>query len=122
MKRALILIGLFLVGAAMLSAADITGTWKGSFQFNGNDVPVTLNLKNGGESVTGTVEGLPTSPTDIKDGKLEGDAVSFWIMIDYEGNPVKLVYKGKVTGDEIQFSFGTEDGSWGTDLKVKRAS
>jgi len=38
------------------------------------------------------------------------------------GHDYKLVFKGKVTDDEIHFQFGTEDGSWGADLVVKRAS
>jgi hypothetical protein len=35
--------------------------------------------------------------------------------------PVKLVYKGKVAGDEIKFEFGTEDGAWGTQFTAKKA-
>ena len=73
-------------------------------------------------SVTGTLEGLPTSPTDIKEGKIDGDTVTFWVNTDYQGTAYKLVYKGKVQGDEIHFEFGTDDGSWGADLVVKRAS
>jgi len=122
MKRALSLAGLLVFLAAFVSAGDVTGTWKGAFDFNGDSIPLTFNLKTSGGALTGTVEGLPTSPTDINDGKLDGDAISFWLTTDYEGNPVKLVYKGKVAGDEIQFTFGTEDGSWGTDMTAKRSS
>ena len=65
--------------------------------------------------------GLPGGTAQIKDGKLQGDNVTFWITIDYQGSPVKLVYKGKVAGDEIKFEFGTEDGSWGTQFTARKA-
>lgn len=104
-------------------AADLTGTWKGAFDFNGNAVPVTLNLTNSGSALTGTIDGLPASPVDIRDGKVDGDKVTFWLNTDYQGTTYKVVYNGKVTNDrsdQIDFSFGTEDGSWGTTMTVKR--
>ena len=103
-------------------AADLTGTWKGAFDFQGSSVPVTLHLKIDGAKVTGTVEGLPTTPTDIHDGALAGDTVTFWVNTDYEGQTYKLVYKGKVAADQISFDFGTEDGSFSAPLMVKRST
>ena len=101
-------------------AADLTGSWKGAFDFNGSSVPVTLNLKADGATLTGTIEGLPTTPADIHDGKIAGDTVTFWTNTDYEGQTYKLVFNGKINGDQIDFSFGTDDGSWGTTLSAKR--
>ena len=103
-----------------LHAADLSGAWTGSFDFQGNSMPVTLNLKAADTAVTGTVEGLPTSPAEIHDGKIDGSSITFWVNSDYEGQTYKLVYKGKINGDSIDFEFGTEDGSWGTVLTVKR--
>jgi hypothetical protein len=34
---------------------------------------------------------------------------------------VKLVVKGKLNGDEIKFSIGTEDGAWSTELTAKKS-
>jgi hypothetical protein len=116
------LAGLAALLAVLLSAADVTGAWKGSFDFNGTAVPVTFNLKNADDGLTGTIEGLPTTPTSIHDGKVEGDTISFWINTDYQGQTYKLVYKGKVTGDQIKFTFGTEDGSWGAEVTAKKSS
>jgi len=103
-------------------AADFSGKWKGAFDFNGSPVPVTMNLKVDGTKVTGTVEGLPTTPTDIHEGTLNGDTVTFWVNTDYEGQTYKLVYKGKMAADQISFDFGTEDGSWSSPLTVKKAT
>lgn len=106
--------------ACVAHAADLTGVWKGSFDFQGSAVPVTMNLKVDGSTVTGTVEGLPTSPTDIHDGKLAGDALTFWVETDYEGQTYKLIYKGTVAAEKIEFNFGTDDGSFTSGLTVKR--
>lgn len=122
MKLAFRYSALLCLAAALLCAAQVTGTWKGAFDFNGQSVPVTFNLKASGGDVTGTVEGLPTSPAAIHDGKLDGNNVTFWIDTDYEGQTYKLVYKGKVSDDQIQFDFGTDDGSWGAQVTAKKSS
>jgi hypothetical protein len=119
MKRHTVLFALLFLLAGLASAADLTGTWKGAFSFNEQSVPLTLDLK-GASEITGSITGFPSGVTEIKDGKLDGENLSFWITIQYEGMPVKLVFKGKVAG-EIQFSFGTEDGSWGTTFAAKKA-
>jgi len=120
MKRHLTLTGLLLLTAALALASDITGTWAGSFKYNDQDVPLKVALK-GDSEITGTIDGMPGGIAQIKDGKLEGDNITFWITIEYQGSPLKLVYKGKVAGDEIKFDFGTEDGSWGTQFTAKKA-
>jgi hypothetical protein len=122
MKRAFTVTALFLFLAALAWPASLSGDWKGAFDFDGNSVPVVLHLTVKDAGVTGTMDGLPTSPTEIKEGKLDGDTLTFWVATDYEGTTYKLVFKGKVTDDEIHFQFGTEDGSFGADLVVKRAS
>ena len=105
-----------------LFAADLSGSYKGAFDFQGSSVPLTINLKIEGGAVTGTVEGLPTTPAEIHEGTLAGDTVNFWVNTDYQGQTYKLVYKGKIAADHINFDFGTEDGSWGTELTATKAS
>ena len=82
-------------------------------------MPLTFHLTVAGSAVTGTVEGLPTTPAEIHDGKVDGDTVTFWVNTDYEGQTYKLVYKGKISEGQIDFSFGTDDGSWGATLTAK---
>ena len=123
MKAVLRLMGLLFAFLSVLPtahAADLTGAWKGSFEVEGNTVAVTLNLTSSGNTVAGNVVGMPTSPAEIHDGKIDGDTVSFWVNSDYQGQTYKLIYKGKIAGDQIDFSFGTEDGNWGTTMTVKR--
>jgi hypothetical protein len=98
-----------------------TGDWKGTFAFQGTDIPLTFHLAAVNGTVTGTVEGLPTTPAEIHDGKIDGDTVTFWVNTDYEGNTYKLIYTGKISAEGIRFSFGTEDGQWGTELNATKA-
>jgi hypothetical protein len=122
MKRACTVTAMLLFLAALAWPASLSGDWKGAFDFNGNSVAVVMHLSEKDAALSGTIDGLPTAATAIKEGKIDGDTVAFWVETDYEGTMYKLVFKGKVTGDGIQFQFGTEDGSWGADLLVKRAS
>lgn len=122
MKNFLRLVGLiaFMAVLPRAQAADVTGTWAGAFSFQGSSVPVTLHLQATDIAVSGTVEGLPTTPVEIHDGKIDGGAVSFWVRTEYEGSTYKLVFKGKIAEGQIEFSLGTDDGSWGTDLTAKK--
>lgn len=122
MKRAVITTVCFILLTTLLAAADVTGKWKGQFNATGNDVTLTLTLTASGETLTGTVNGLPTDPCEIKEGKIQGDDLSFSLTIQYQGQPLKLVYRGKVADDGIHFTMGIEDGSWSTDFVAKRSS
>jgi hypothetical protein len=107
--------------ASAPAGPDITGTWKGSFDFQGTSMPLTLHLTSSAGAVSGTVEGLPTTPAEIQDGKVEGDTVTFWVNTDYQGQTYKLVYKGKISAGQIAFTFGTDDGSWGAQMTATKA-
>ncbi len=105
--------------------ADVTGTWKGSFDFQGMTAPVTLNLTSAGEAVTGTVAGMvdgaPDKPVEIQEGKLDGDTLTFWLNTQYQGDTYKIVYNGKLVDGKIKFTFGTDDGSWTNEMTVEKA-
>jgi hypothetical protein len=101
---------------ATSSSPNANGVWKGAFDFQGTSVPLIFHFKANAGVVTGTVEGLPSGVAEVKDGKADGDLISFSLMTEYEGSPVKLVFRGKIAASEIKFTFGTEEGSWGTEL------
>lgn len=121
-KRCLAATALMALTAVLLAAADPAGTWKGSLDFNGTPVVLTFNLKTSGATVSGTINSPLTEAAEIKDGKVDGDTVTFWTTLEYQGNPVKLVYRGKIDGDQITFTMGTEDGSWTADIVTKRST
>jgi hypothetical protein len=121
MKRFVWLFSAIALFATLLCAADVNGKWSGAFDLNGNKLPLTFDLKADGDTVTGNIVGLsPTGPTTIKDGKIKDDSVTFTAVTEYQGNPVNLVYTGKVSGDEIAFTMGTADGSWSVNFAAKK--
>jgi len=99
---------LALVSAARLHAADLTGTWKASFDTQVGKQTYTYDLKADGDKVTGKatgdINGQNRRTVEIKDGKLAGDTLSFVEVFDFQGNEISISYKGKLAGDEIKFT------------------
>lgn len=94
-------------------AADATGKWTAEMQGrNGNTMTITMNFKADGDKLTGTVSGR-NGDTDISDGKVEGDSISFKVVREFNGNQMTSTYKGKVDGDTIHFSMTMEGGNMG---------
>jgi hypothetical protein len=114
----------FLMVLPAAHAADVSGTWKGAFDVEDSNISLTLHFTVANGALTGTLEGLPVTPVEIHDGKVDGDTVTFWANTDYQGQTYKLVFKGTVNaaGDQIAFTFGTDDGSWGTDMTATKAT
>jgi len=115
MKYRLFLIGAIILVALTVSAwaADVAGKWiaeaPGGQQ--GGTSEITLVFKVEGTALTGTLDNsqMPGA-IELKDGKVEGDDVSFHIMRSFNGSEMKVVWKGKVSGDEIKFTRALEGG------------
>ena len=122
MKRMLTLLGSLGLLTTVLFCADATGKWKGSFDAGGTQREIVFDLQTSGETVTGKIAGMPENTSEIKDGKLQGSNVSFWFTTEYQGNTMKLICKGQMTGDEIKFTMGLEDGQWSTEFVAKKGS
>ena len=103
--------------------ADATGKWTAEMAGrNGNTRQVTMNLKVDGAKLTGTIGGA-RGDTDITDGKVDGDEISFSVVREFNGNQMKLNYKGKVTDNEIHFTVQREGGEGeGRQFTAKRAA
>src|ERR1700693_4216331 len=70
-------------------AADVTGKWTYEMQGRNGAMTGTLNLKADGNTVTGTVSGRG-GDTEISDGKIDGDNVSFTVVREMNGNKVAM--------------------------------
>jgi hypothetical protein len=121
--RKLLTIG-FLVGmlGIVAWAADVSGKWTAQVPGRGGQMrDATFNFKVDGNALTGTVSG-PRGDAEISDGKVDGDNISFTQTMEFNGNSVKLLYKGVVSGDSIKFT-RTRDGGEGQaqEFTAKRA-
>jgi hypothetical protein len=112
----------FLIATSAAWAADVAGKWVGSAPGRGGQAQeVTFDFKVSGEQLTGTVTG-PRGSSDISDGKVAGDEISFRQVLEFNGRSVTLVYKGKVSGDEIKFTRQREGGERSQEFTAKRSS
>jgi hypothetical protein len=101
MKLLLTLMALFALAA---SAADISGNWKGTAEGPNGAIERTFTFKQDGAKLTGETNSQFTGKSTINDGKIEGDAISFSITANFQGNEMKIGYKGKITGDTIKLT------------------
>jgi hypothetical protein len=99
MKKLISLCALFALSTVMALAADVTGTWKG--EAGGRGGPPTFNLKQSGETLTGTSVGRG-GETEISNGKVDGDKVYFEVTRDM-GDKGKYTakYSGTVSGSTM---------------------
>ena len=103
MRRRLFVLGSFLTLMLLpkLGAADISGKWKGDLNGpDGNALEINFDFKQDGEKLTGTVANT-YGEEQITDGVVKGDEISFIIMAG--GGQFKIVYKGKLDGEDIKF-------------------
>jgi len=102
---------------AITPAVNIDGTWKGTFSggMGGQPMELTYNFKGEEDTLTGTVNGGPGQWIPLKDGKIDGNNISFKVDVDFGGMKMKFNYKGVIKGDEIELSFTskTEGGAPG---------
>jgi hypothetical protein len=103
-KLCLIMAGMTLAFANSASAGDASGKWTAQVPGrDGQTRETTFNFKVEGEALTGTVSGRQGDMA-ITGGTIKGDDLSFNVTASFGGNDVKLVYKGKIEGDEIKLT------------------
>jgi hypothetical protein len=114
MKIKFLLVGivvlLALVGSAL--AADVTGKWVAQVEGRQGTVENTFNFKVDGTKLTGTMD-TGRGESEISEGKVDGDVISFVIVRQFGENEMKILYTGKVAGDEITFTREMQGGMMG---------
>ena len=115
-RRHLAIVTLLLLGTMRaFAAADITGTWKASFDTQIGTQNYTYEFVVKDTTLTGKLQSDMGGAGEIKQGKVEGDKVSFVETFKFEGNDIQITYTGRITSnDEIKFTrqvaeFATEE-------------
>ncbi|MBL8178199.1 MAG: hypothetical protein JNK48_26225 [Bryobacterales bacterium] len=110
MKNRLVTLVLALaVFAISAFAGDPSGKWKYSFTTpNGDTRESNMTLKAEGAKLTGTMEGRGGA-VEIQEGKVDGDNLSFVVVRNFNGNEMKINYKGVLKGDELKLTMGFGD-------------
>ena len=85
------------VTCALLVAADVSGTWIFDVQTDGGSGTPTFVLKQDGEKLSGTYEGM-LGKAQIR-GTVTGDEVVIEFDTDATGEKAVVHYAGKVEGN-----------------------
>ncbi len=106
MRNRIVMIGAVALLTVMASAwaADITGKWAAQIPGRqGTPTETTFNFKVDGTTLTGTMV-TSQGETEITEGKVSGDEISFVTVRKVQEMERKTLWKGKVSGDEIKFT------------------
>jgi len=112
-RRVMVLALVFFSAAVSALAADISGQWTATFNTQVGEQHYVYTFKVDGEKLTGTAKS-DNGTSEIQNGTVKGDDVSFVENLNYQGQQLTITYTGKVSGDEIHFTrdvggFGKEE-------------
>jgi hypothetical protein len=111
-------------GQAKTPATDVTGTWKSEFDSQVGHQKYTFTFKQEGTKLTGKANSEVEDrkrEAELKEGKVDGDAISFVEMLKIEDNDVRITYTGKLSADRNEIKFTREVGDFAkTEIVAKR--
>ena len=97
------LLAIVMVTAAL--AEDATGIWTASFETQVGVQKYTYTFKVAGNKLTGKAKSeLAMTETDIVEGTVNGDDISFVENLNFQDMPLRIVYKGKLAGDQLKLT------------------
>ena len=85
-------------------AHDADGKWEGMIDTPMGAIPVGFTFKTDGAAVTGTSLGPDGAAIAIKNGKVDGNKITFSVDIDFGGMAITLNYVGTSSPDKIAFT------------------
>ena len=122
---------LLVIGASAYAAdkADPAGTWTWTQpgRNGGPDRTNTLTLKMEDSKLAGKISapgrGGQAAETPVADLKVEGDAISFTVVRQFNGNSMTNKYAGKIAADKItgKIEFNRNGEAQSRDWEAKRA-
>src|SRR5207253_8703504 len=130
-KKLLFVVTIALVFAFAALAADVTGKWTFEAPGRGGNPgrPTTITLKQDGAKLTGSVPGMgrggaDVPPSEITDGKVDGNMVSFSVTREFNGNKMVTKYEGTVSGDEMKLKItrDTQNGPQMNEVTAKKST
>jgi enterochelin esterase-like enzyme len=107
-------------------SGGLSGQWQSEFDTQIGPQKYAFDFKSDGGKLTGTAVGQvgddpKRDPVQIRDGKVEGDKVSFVEVFPFNGTDLTITYSGTVKGDEMQLT--RQVGEFATEqIVVKRAA
>jgi len=104
-KRILLCALIAVAIAAAVFAADVTGTWTATFDTQVGAQKYTYTFKVAGNKLTGKAKSeLAMTETEITEGTVNGDDISFVENLNFQDMPLRIVYKGKLAGNDLKLT------------------
>jgi hypothetical protein len=103
MKIRALVLGLLLLAAPAV-AADIDGKWTGSLDTPNGAVQVGFTFKADDTMLSGSTTGPDGNVVAIKNGKIDGNKISFAVDLDFGGMPFTLAYTGVVSSEQVKLT------------------
>ena len=117
MKIYTLLLGLLLtVGCAHLSGPptpSIDGKWEGTMEMMGQSMKLGYDFNADGNILTGTNTGPQGNKTEITNGKIDGNNISFDVPVDTGQMKMTINYTGVLMGDELELTMKMDMGEGG---------
>jgi hypothetical protein len=87
-----------------LFASDVAGNWKWQISPQGGDpIDMSATFKADDGKLRGVfLDGFDQQKFDIKDGKVDGDNISFTVTRPINDQTITVNYSGKLDGDTIK--------------------
>jgi len=102
-RKSILVALLFALGSLTAQAADFNGKWTADVTTPRGTQTLTFDFQIDGVTLTGKVSS-PRGDSDITEGKIDGDNISFTQVVNFNGNEMKIVYTGKADADGIKFT------------------
>jgi opacity protein-like surface antigen len=103
MRKFLLAVAFLALGSAAALAADFNGKWSGTVEGMRGPQNISFNFKVDGATLTGTIT-TPRGEVEISNGKIDGAAISFDQVVNFNGNSFTISYKGTIDGDNIKLT------------------
>lgn len=103
LRKAILAVVFLALGSLTALAADFSGKWTADVTTPRGTQTLTFDFHVDGSALTGKVTS-PRGESDITDGKVGGDTITFTQTVNFNGNEFKMSYAGKADGDTIKFT------------------
>jgi imidazolonepropionase-like amidohydrolase len=91
--------------------AQVAGTWALTIEAPGQELPITLILTQQGDKITGQMQAGQLGNSDIKNGLVTANGMSFDATVNFGGQSIDLSVSGKIEGNKISGSVSTPMGA-----------
>lgn len=98
------------ISVTAVQAADPSGRWAATFNTDVGEQQYTYEFVVKGTTLTGKIKGSLTGESEVQEGKIDGETITFVESVSFMEMPLRIVYSGVMTSaDEIKFTRNVAD-------------